>query len=143
MSRLKKFFLFVSLLIINSCSELSVTEQYNPRPFWEKLTSERKVAHRKLPELTSRGELPKKPSNITKKKPHPGQKHYQVCISCHGSKGEGNTEMNAPKLAGLQDWYLTRQLKNYREGIRGKHKDDMYGGQNGPHGKNSRNGQRN
>ena len=37
--------------------------------------------------------------------------------------------MNAPKLAGQYDWYLKRQLTNYRQGIRGKHNGDLYGQQ--------------
>jgi cytochrome c oxidase subunit 2 len=35
--------------------------------------------------------------------------------------------MNAPKLTGIDDWYLERQLLNYRNGIRGSHADDALG----------------
>jgi cytochrome c oxidase subunit 2 len=37
--------------------------------------------------------------------------------------------MNAPRLAGISDWYLTTQLKNYKHGIRGDVPGDMYGAQ--------------
>ena len=35
--------------------------------------------------------------------------------------------MNAPRAAGMSDWYLARQLENFREGIRGSHPSDYYG----------------
>jgi cytochrome c553 len=37
--------------------------------------------------------------------------------------------MNAPRLAGMSDWYMVTQLKNYQQGIRGAHPEDMYGNQ--------------
>jgi cytochrome c oxidase subunit 2 len=35
--------------------------------------------------------------------------------------------MNAPRLAGMTDWYLARQLSNFRDGVRGAHRRDYYG----------------
>lgn len=61
-----------------------------------------------------------------------GKAKYAVCIACHGVRAEGNKGLNGPALAGLQDWYLERQLKNFKEGIRGTHKDDIYGNQMRP-----------
>lgn len=58
-----------------------------------------------------------------------GKSLYQGCASCHGQKGEGNIAMNAPKLSGQSDWYLSRQLRYYQQGIRGTHKDDNFGQQ--------------
>jgi cytochrome c oxidase subunit 2 len=29
----------------------------------------------------------------------------------------------------MSDWYMARQLKNLRDGIRGSHPQDIYGGQ--------------
>ena len=43
---------------------------------------------------------------------------YAVCAACHGTGAEGNQSLNAPKLAGQPGWYLTRQLRNYKHGIR-------------------------
>ncbi len=60
-----------------------------------------------------------------------GAQHFVVCAYCHGSKGEGRPNMNAPRLAGQDDWYLARQLRNFSEGIRGGHPRDYYGKQMG------------
>jgi len=35
--------------------------------------------------------------------------------------------MNAPRQAGLNDWYLVTQLKNFRSRVRGAHSGDAYG----------------
>tara|TARA_R110002072_G_scaffold269868_3_gene429526 strand:+ start:71822 stop:73186 length:1365 start_codon:yes stop_codon:yes gene_type:complete len=56
-----------------------------------------------------------------------GQQSYAVCASCHGQNGEGNRAMNAPKLAGLQPWYIDRQLRYYQQGVRGANPDDSFG----------------
>jgi cytochrome c oxidase subunit 2 len=61
-----------------------------------------------------------------------GQALYPACGACHGQQGEGIELLNSPKLSGLQDWYLKRQLKNYRDGIRGSHQDDIFGQQMAP-----------
>jgi cytochrome c oxidase subunit 2 len=34
-------------------------------------------------------------------------------------------------MAGMTDWYLANQLKNFRSGIRGGHPQDFYGMQMG------------
>ena len=49
-----------------------------------------------------------------------GQATYAVCSACHGAQGEGNPQLNAPKLAGQAGWYLARQLQNFKLGIRDK-----------------------
>jgi cytochrome c oxidase subunit 2 len=61
-----------------------------------------------------------------------GQQQYAVCASCHGQQGEGNQALNAPKLNGLQSWYIERQIKYYQQGVRGAHPDDVYGRQMAP-----------
>lgn len=58
-----------------------------------------------------------------------GKNHYTVCASCHGQNGEGNLAANAPRLAGLQTWYMERQIKYYQQGIRGASEGDDYGKQ--------------
>jgi cytochrome c oxidase subunit 2 len=52
---------------------------------------------------------------------------YAVCAACHGAQAEGNPALNAPKLSGQQDWYLKRQLRNFKAGARGAHEKDVYG----------------
>ena len=58
-----------------------------------------------------------------------GRELYQSCAVCHGSDGMGNWNANAPRLAGMTDWYLARQLTNFKQQIRGGHDDDIYGDQ--------------
>ncbi len=60
-----------------------------------------------------------------------GEKRYVVCAYCHGDEGQGLQAMNAPRLAGMTDWYLARQLENFRQGVRGEHPQDYYGKQMG------------
>ena len=60
-----------------------------------------------------------------------GEKLYRVCSYCHGADGQGIRAMNAPRAAGMSDWYLARQLENFREGVRGSHSSDFYGFQMG------------
>ena len=61
-----------------------------------------------------------------------GKKSYMLCQACHGTVGEGNKALNSPKLAGQHDWYLVRQIKNFKEGIRGTKSRDIYGAQMRP-----------
>ena len=61
-----------------------------------------------------------------------GAAQFAVCAACHGQKGEGLQALNAPKLAGQEAWYLQRQLKSYKAGMRGAHEDDIFGKQMAP-----------
>ena len=61
-----------------------------------------------------------------------GKTSYATCIACHGLEGEGNKILNAPKIAGLQDWYIARQLHSFKKGVRGSHEKDVYGMQMRP-----------
>ena len=58
-----------------------------------------------------------------------GKQLYTTCAACHGSKGEGNSRLNAPGLRDQDDWYLVRQLENFRSGVRGGKPGDIYGSQ--------------
>ncbi len=49
-----------------------------------------------------------------------------------GAKAEGNVAINAPRLADQDDWYLVRQLQNYKKGLRGAHPKDTFGAQMKP-----------
>ena len=57
-----------------------------------------------------------------------GAKLYTLCANCHGDDGQG-IKMNAPRQAGMNDWYLLSQLKNFKQGIRGQHPEDLGGKQ--------------
>jgi len=60
-----------------------------------------------------------------------GARLYRVCAYCHGGQGQGVQALNAPRAAGMTDWYLARQLENFQDGIRGAHPMDFYGFQMG------------
>jgi cytochrome c oxidase subunit 2 len=75
--------------------------------------------------------LPDNPAPATiKGTANNGQKLYvSTCGTCHGPNGRGVQAMNAPGLKGMSDWYLATQLKNFKQGVRGAHPQDMYGPQ--------------
>jgi cytochrome c oxidase subunit 2 len=54
---------------------------------------------------------------------------YASCAACHGARGEGNPAVGAPAIAGQSESYVRRQLENFRAGVRGTHKADVYGAQ--------------
>jgi cytochrome c oxidase subunit 2 len=58
-----------------------------------------------------------------------GAAYYTTCGACHGARAQGNYALQAPRLAGQDDWYLKRQLQNFRSGIRGSNTEDTYGHQ--------------
>jgi cytochrome c oxidase subunit 2 len=58
-----------------------------------------------------------------------GRALYFTCSTCHGAEGQGRWGTNAPRLAGMSDWYLERQLRLFKSGLRGGHPDDIYGDQ--------------
>ncbi len=56
-----------------------------------------------------------------------GEEVYDDCSICHGDDAEGGEDYGAPKLAGQLDWYLIRQLQNFRDEARGTNEGDEYG----------------
>lgn len=59
-----------------------------------------------------------------------GKAYYNmVCGACHGNGAVGIEALHSPRLVGVQDWYLERQIQNFREGIRGTEPGDTYGAQ--------------
>ena len=61
-----------------------------------------------------------------------GKKAFVTCMPCHGENGEGAKSLNAPRLSKQHDWYIVRQLNNFKSGIRGAHRQDIYGQQMRP-----------
>lgn len=61
-----------------------------------------------------------------------GEALFDLCAQCHGDAGEGNHDIKAPSIAGLQAWYVETQLNKFRDGIRGAHPDDLEGLRMGP-----------
>lgn len=52
---------------------------------------------------------------------------YGYCTVCHGAEGNGNLAIHAPKIAGIEPWYLKRQFEHFRAGLRGTHDEDTSG----------------
>lgn len=51
----------------------------------------------------------------------------RYCLTCHGTDGQGNIGIDAPRLAGMERWYLKHQLELFRDGLRGTHPEDLPG----------------
>ena len=60
-----------------------------------------------------------------------GKEIYAICAVCHGDDGKGIEVLSAPRVAGIPDWYLERQIRNFETGIRGTHAEDIFGRQMG------------
>lgn len=62
--------------------------------------------------------------------PKRGAKLYP-CAFCHGTKAQGMRKVfkgiDVPRLAGQHDWYLIRQIQNFKAGIRGANLEDKAG----------------
>ena len=57
----------------------------------------------------------------------PGNNLYVgACSPCHGLSGEGHASEFSPKISGQEDWYLTRQLANFRNDLRGDHESERW-----------------
>lgn len=65
-----------------------------------------------------------------------GESRYQLdeetrtvdlCMTCHGTYGQGNQAVGGPSLAGLEPWYLEHQLRLFRDGLRGTQPDYIPG----------------
>jgi len=54
---------------------------------------------------------------------------YAQCAVCHGDEGQGKSTLGSPALTGQSASYLSRQLLNFRNGVRGSHQYDAKGAQ--------------
>mgnify|MGYP001219316305 FL=1 len=99
------------------------------RPMAMTLTTEQAIADVAAYVSSLKAKLP---AQSIKGNANAGQAAYMICQTCHGPKGEGNKALNAPKLINQQDWYIVRQLKNFKAGLRGAHPKDVYGMQMRP-----------
>ena len=57
----------------------------------------------------------------------PPEHPYATCLPCHGLKGEGNRELQAPRLAGQSPEYVRLQLTSFKEEWRGADVQDTHG----------------
>jgi cytochrome c oxidase subunit 2 len=60
-----------------------------------------------------------------------GKETYAICAACHADDGKGIELLSAPRVAGIPDWYLERQIRNFNSGARGTHAQDVFGRQMG------------
>jgi cytochrome c oxidase subunit 2 len=60
-----------------------------------------------------------------------GKEIFTICASCHGDDGKGIEVLSTPRVAGIPDWYLERQIRNFDTGVRGTHSEDVFGRQMG------------
>lgn len=49
------------------------------------------------------------------------------CTVCHGVQLMGNRGLEAPRLSGMDAWYVEQQLQAFKKGWRGKHGEDFVG----------------
>jgi cytochrome c553 len=56
-----------------------------------------------------------------------GQALYAPCVACHGADGAGIQQLNGAPLRASSDWYLLRQMQNFRSGVRGTNPLDTSG----------------
>lgn len=52
---------------------------------------------------------------------------FIYCTTCHGVELKGNLSVDAPRLNGMEDWYLKRQMLAFKNGHRGTHPEDLIG----------------
>jgi cytochrome c oxidase subunit 2 len=52
---------------------------------------------------------------------------FAQCVLCHGVEGNGNPGIRAPRIAGMEPWYIRAQLEAFAAGRRGTHVSDTSG----------------
>ena len=52
---------------------------------------------------------------------------FIYCTVCHGVQMMGNSIIKAPRLSGMERWYVENQLRAFKKGWRGKHEKDVVG----------------
>ena len=50
----------------------------------------------------------------------------QLCMTCHGSYGQGSPVVGGPNLTAMEPWYLKRQLESFKAGYRGAEVDYIF-----------------
>jgi cytochrome c oxidase subunit 2 len=52
---------------------------------------------------------------------------FVYCTVCHGVQLMGNSVIKAPRLSGMESWYVENQLRAFKKGWRGTHESDLDG----------------
>jgi cytochrome c oxidase subunit 2 len=53
--------------------------------------------------------------------------NFVYCTVCHGVQMKGNPIIEAPRLSGMDTYYIERQLRSFSNGWRGTHGNDIAG----------------
>ena len=56
-------------------------------------------------------------------------RRFSPCVPRVTARRAKATALNAPKLAGQSGWYIARQIRNFKAGLRGAKDEDTYGKQ--------------
>ena len=57
---------------------------------------------------------------------------FVYCTVCHGVQLMGNSTLKAPRLSGMETWYVERQLQAFKNGWRGDRDEDVVGSEMQP-----------
>jgi cytochrome c553 len=52
---------------------------------------------------------------------------FIYCTTCHGVELRGNSSVDAPRLNGMEGWYVKNQMQAFKHGLRGTHPEDPIG----------------
>lgn len=52
---------------------------------------------------------------------------FVYCATCHGVQLMGNAILKAPRLSGMDAWYVEQQMQSFKKGWRGAHDADLPG----------------
>jgi cytochrome c553 len=52
---------------------------------------------------------------------------FVYCTTCHGVELRGNPSVDAPRLNGMEGWYVRNQMLAFKKGYRGTHHEDVIG----------------
>ena len=67
------------------------------------------------------------PLTATAQEPVIPADEFVYCTVCHGVQLMGNPTLKAPRLSGMEAWYVERQLLAFKNGWRGDHDEDIVG----------------
>ena len=67
------------------------------------------------------------PLTTTAQEPVIPADEFVYCTVCHGVQLMGNPTLKAPRLSGMEIWYVERQLQAFKDGWRGDHDEDIVG----------------
>jgi cytochrome c553 len=57
----------------------------------------------------------------------PGTGSIAACLLCHGQDAGGKRTLETPRIGGLPEWYLARELNYFKQGVRGASDEDSHG----------------